>query len=114
MIKNKYAALANYLTADYGCVLAVYLDGEYRIHEASYVLPNDVIASIKCPGMHQLDSTYFTEDFCEYDEDAGIYREHNTGRIIGDLEAVIRECVRDGDVEAFLDHMLEALESDNS
>jgi hypothetical protein len=51
----------------------------------------------------------FCADFCERNAETGEYVETTTGRIVGDIEAVIRECCRDGDVEVFRDELIAAL-----
>ena len=106
------AEVADYLTADFGHDLALWRDGTVQIIESALTWrDNDdaPVARAKCPGIGNLDSSVFTADFCERDEDSGEYIEISTGRIIGDLEAVVRECCRDGDVEAFRDDLIAAL-----
>ena len=70
-----------------------------------------VVASVNCPGIENLDSSYFTTDFVEYDEDnTGTYFEIETGRKVGELEDVIYECVRDGDLSNYFDDLEARLE----
>lgn len=106
-LDNPYQALADYLTADYGQDLRVFPDGAHDLAPSNTYEVGPCVR-IKCPGIGQLDSTYFTEGFVDRD-DSGTYCERNTGRPVGDLAAVIRECVRDGDVEDLLKDMLDAL-----
>lgn len=90
-----YEALKDYLTGDIGKVIYVLADGEHGICENA---PEGCIWT-ECPGLNkfQVSASLFH------------YLERSTGRRLEDLDTVIRECVRDGDVEGFLDDMIDAI-----
>jgi len=104
-LKYPYQALADFLTADFGLDLRVFPDGSHDLVSNNTYDPDLEAVRLRCPGIGQLDTSRFTTDFVWQNEQS-IYVEIGTGRVVGDLEAVIRECVRDGDVEDWLTDML--------
>jgi len=104
--------LADYLTAGHDMDLAVWADGSAQIVEHNRVWPLDSdeapVARVQCPGIGNLDSTYFTEDFAAID-DNGEYIEISSGRKIGELDAVIKECCQDGDMIGHTEDLIDAL-----
>lgn len=107
------SVLADYLTAEYGHDLAVWQDGSCQIIESGLRWrsnQNSHVARVKCPGIGNLDSTIFSDQFAERDEFTGQYREIETGRVIGDLSDLINETCKDGDVSAFMDDLIDQLE----
>lgn len=106
------SVLADYLTAEYGHDLAVCQDGSCQIIESSlrwHSNQNAPVAMVKCPGIGNLDSTTFSNQFADRDE-SGIYLEIATGRVIGDLSDLINETCRNGDVSDFIDDLIDQLE----
>jgi hypothetical protein len=107
-----YEDLVRYLTAEFGHRLCLWDDGRVAIVEASVSWRDGPIAETGCPGIGNLDSTKWTDDFVERSDDDGLYYEIGTGRLVGDLAAVIRECCRDGDVEDEMDDLRMRLRDD--
>lgn len=104
-LKYPYLALADFLTADFGLDLRVFPDGTHDLVSSNTYDPDDPGIRLRCPGIGQLDTSRFTTDFVGQNEQ-GAYVEKGTGRVVGGLEAVIRVCVRDGDVEDLLTAVL--------
>jgi hypothetical protein len=107
------AAIADYLTADYGCWLAVWDSGYWEIRPAGETLPPACVAAVKCPGIGNLDSTVFSDGWVTRQDDGsyivtGEFHD-DQGRVIPDLDHMIRECCRDGDVSDFVDQLAAAL-----
>jgi hypothetical protein len=102
--------IGKYLTAPYGKKLVSDWEDPldaYIQDVGSRSMAGEVF-SVKCPGISNIDSTFFTEDFVAWDEKHGAYivdQEHmeDCGRIVGDLSDVILECVEDGDVTDAID-----------
>ena len=112
-----YENLADYLTADFGSDLVVWPDDSVNLTESSITRWAEVqpVARVRCPGIGNLDSSVFTDEFVEWDEGLGAFvvtGEHrdDKGRAVGGLEDVIAECCRDGDVTEFMDDLISALE----
>ena len=105
-LDRPYKALRTYLTSSYGLDLVIKPDGKWYSISYSRTNENDDEGTVRvrCPGVENIDSTDFTEDFVERRED-GVYYELETGRKVGDLVDVIDECIEDGDVEKFLDNL---------
>ena len=97
--------ISNYLTADFGQRLVIDFSGNVYLQDYS-TFDEDEIVSVKCPGVNNLDSTYFLEGFVDWDEDKGAYvtipPQPDAGRVVGDLKDVIRECCEVGDVTDFI------------
>jgi sporulation protein YlmC with PRC-barrel domain len=66
---------------------------------------SDVIAEIKTPGLHAMDSSFFTDGFCEWNEEKESYFT-DSGRKVGDLYDVVLECIENGDMSCFLNDYL--------
>jgi hypothetical protein len=100
-----YDHLADYLIAEFGHDFAVWPNGRAEVIESNIVFhPQDApVARIQCPGIENLERSDFTTDFAHWDETVGAYIEDGTGRIIGDFEAVIRECCRDRTITGYMD-----------
>jgi hypothetical protein len=100
--------ISGYLTADFGQRLVIDFSGNVYFQDSS-TFSRDEIVSVKCPGVNNLDSTYFTEEFAEWDEDKGAYvtipPQPDAGRVVGGLEDVIRECCETGDVTGFIEDL---------
>ena len=110
MIIVTNAMLADYLTADAGDWLTVEADGSYNIVESSLSHRGMTYAyAVRCPGINNLDSGFFSDDFASYED--GVYRAYD-GSFEGDLEALIRFCVFEGDVEVLTEDLEAALERD--
>ena len=108
-----YDHLADYLCAEYGHDLAIWPDGFVTTVETSIGFHHDEqpLTRIPCPGIGNLDSAYFAQGFCDDERtDDGEYVENETGRVIGSLADVIRECCRDGDMTEYMDALVTALE----
>lgn len=71
-------------------------------------IPN-ILAVLKTNGHGNIDATWLTEEWCEYDEDMSYYVENDTGRVIGDLSAVIGEVIRDGDLSTLIDSWIDEI-----
>lgn len=112
------AQLANYLCANYGNDFAVWDDGSTSIIESStgFAAGKEPVARVKCPGIGNINTEYFTEGFCSQDqEQLGAYvvddpLRQDRGRVVGNFEAVVRECCDDGDVSVLLDELIENLQ----
>ena len=75
-------ALEDYLTADYGWDLRVWSDGSHDLEQSNTWAESEVKrgeydltvrARVKCPGIGQQDTSFYTEDFVALDEDRGAY-----------------------------------------
>lgn len=102
-----------YLTADWGEWLGLYFDdGKFSVLIGD-AIGNEIdprerpIAVVQCPGIGNIDSTDFTENFAEMID--GEYREIETGRVIGSLADVILKCCEDGDVTNYIDEITHTL-----
>lgn len=110
-----HEALEAYLTADYGQTLLLWPDGHFVLQgQGTWSRwDEEPLAAIRCPGIENLDSHIFTEDFVAYDDRIGAYvtiePQPDPGRIVGDLAEVIAECVRDGDVTGDMEDFEAAL-----
>lgn len=107
--------LGDFLTAPWGHRLAVYRDGSVHVGEAvgREIDPDEMpIAMVTCPGIGNLVESDWTAGFCEYAEGRAAYVETRTGRVIGDLADVVRECCQDGDVEAEYEDLITRLVDD--
>ena len=100
--------IADYLAADFGQRLVIGFSGNVYL-QGSSTFSGDEIVSVKCPGINNLDSTYFLEGFAEWDEEKGAYvtipPQSDAGRVVGDLKDVIRECCEVGDVTGFIEDL---------
>lgn len=104
------SVLADYLTAEFGHDLAVWEDGITEIIESAlYWKQCGPVARVKCPGIGNLDSTVFSDQYAMRTE-SGQYIEIETGRVIGYLADLIRETCQDGDVTEFMDELIEKLQ----
>jgi hypothetical protein len=101
-IAEKY--IFDYLTADFGQRLVIDFSGNVYFQDSS-TFSRDEIVSVKCPGINNLDSAYFLEEFAEWNEDKGAYvtipPQPDVGRVVGDLKDVIRA----GDVTGFIEDL---------
>lgn len=104
--------LASFLTVEYGNDLAVWADGSISIVSStdSWTAGESPVARVPCPGIGNIDSSYFKEGFVNWSDDEGafIVTEGNddAGRVVGQLEDVIRECCQEGDVESYYDDLM--------
>jgi hypothetical protein len=123
-----YEHLADYLTAEHGHDICLWAAGwetddppavAIAPREIRYQRNHEPLARVPCPGIGNLDSTEFTRDFCDEDvpggygpgrNERGDYVENGSGRVIGDLADVIRECCQDGDMSEYMDDLIAALE----
>lgn len=109
--------LADFLTAEWGQRLVVWPNGTVSLVDASTAWrTNDdaPIAEVRCPGIGNLNTDYFTEGFAQKElsdegDWTGQYTETGTDRVIGTIEDVIFECCRYGDVTAEMDELIERL-----
>lgn len=115
--------MAGYYLADSGEIFGVYFDdGKFSVSigqsVGSEIAPEErPIAGVKCLGIGDLDSSFFTDGWTTENED-GTYTSTETGNILS-LEDCIRECCDSGDVcddiESLLDELMHDLtESINS
>lgn len=117
-VAERPEVLLQYLTAEWGMDLRIWSDKtwdleQYNTQEISEFKPHEghephVIARIRCPGMANLDSSDFTTDFCEWDEDKEAYVTPD-GRVIGSMADVIRHCIEAGDMTTYYDELQEKL-----
>lgn len=111
-------ALADYLTAEHGMDLCVWADGSHSLVEQSTVWRSEgPVSRVRCPGIGNLDSEAYTLGFASWDDDKAAYvvdgdYMQDTGRVVGQLADVIRECVADGDVLTETNELLERLQED--
>jgi hypothetical protein len=112
--------LADYLTAPWGHTLGLYRDGSVSVGEdVGREIAEDErpVALAKCPGIDNLSVDYWTTDFAAWDDDQGAYvvtgrHRDDGGRVIGELEDVVRECCQDGDVESEREELVDTLTED--
>ena len=109
-------ALAAYLTAEKGETFGIYADNTFTVGESigSEINPKErPIACIRCPGISNIDTTYFTDDFVTYNHVTGMYEsieQDRTGEIdTYTLAGVIRECCENGDVDIELQELKDGL-----
>ena len=106
-------AARQYYGAPFGSQLLIWKDGTVSILPSGTALQDnsDVVASVKCPGLNNLDTSYFTDGFVEWDEEKEAYVSvlpGDEGRIVGDLWDVVLECIENGSVADDLRSELEA------
>ena len=102
------SALCDYLCADFGESIAVYADGNYAVGESvGYEIAEDErpVVLVKCPGIWNLDSGEWTQDFEESGDGEWISED---GRRLS-LEDCIRICCEDGDVSDEVEHLRQRL-----
>ncbi len=109
-------ALAAYLTAESDERFGIYADCTFAVGKdiGKEIEPNErPIACIKCPGINNIDTTYFTDDFVTYNHVTGMYdsiEQDQTGEIDEyTLAGVIRECCENGEVDTELEELKNAL-----
>jgi len=106
--------IADYLTMPHGSRMIIWDDGEVSWCGAnSLPITEHEYIYITAPGPENLDPAWFTENFV-HREESGEYVVSNEyhddlGRVVGDLDDVIKECCRDGDVEGFIDDLEEKI-----
>ena len=124
---DKYKEMEDYLDDNAEKLLALYLTSESKrdlcvwpdeifVTEHSVVFNPDECPDIRirCPGIDALDATHFTENFVSWDVDVGAYvvtglHRDDHGRVVGDLAAVIRECVRDCNMSPYWEGLKDTL-----
>lgn len=100
--------LCDYLTAEFGHDLAIWADGSTEIIESSLCWRHDdnaPICRLRCPGIGNLDSTVFSDDYAKRDPESGIYYDYDGFRI-GDLADLIVDCCENGDMSKFIDELV--------
>ena len=109
-------ALAAYLIAENGESIGIYADCTFAVGKSigNEIEPKErPIACIKCPGINNIDTTYFTDDFVTYNHVTGLYEsieQDRTGEVTTyTLAEVIRECCESGDVDEELTELKNAL-----
>jgi len=108
-----YDELADYLCAEGGHKIAVYADGSVAVGESvgmEIAVEERPIAVIKCPGINQLETTYYTDGWTEYNEKTGRYKTFDGKEL--DFEDCVRECCSDGDESAGLEALIQELIED--
>lgn len=103
--------LADYLTAEFGHDLAIWDDGSYEIIESNLRWKsndNAPCVRIECPGIGNLDSEWFENQYARRDPETGLYFEIETGRQIGYLKGLINETCLIGDVSEWIDDLITA------
>lgn len=113
------ASLAAYLTAEFGEFFGVYPDGTFAVGESigNEIAPGErPVACIRCPGINNIDTTYFTEGFVTYNPVSGLYEsieQDRTGIVdTYTLAEVVRECCENGDVADEIEELRSALIAD--
>ena len=104
--------LENFLTANWGTDLRVWADGTFDLVPSNITdtgNESSLVSRIQCPGIGNIGEEFFTDQFCEYSEEEGIYIEILSGRKIGTLKDVVHECVRDGDVTILFEDLRDSL-----
>lgn len=102
--------LADYLTAEFGHDLAIWNDGSYEIIESNLrwkSICNIPAVRIECPGIGNLDSELFSNQYAYRDPETGLYFEIETGRQIGYLKDLINETCLIGDVSNMIDNLVD-------
>jgi len=114
------AALADYLTANFGEWFGVHPDGSFSVGKSignEIAVDEQLIACIKCPGINNIDTTYFTDDFVTYNHISGLYESIEQDREgctdIYTLAEVIRECCKNGDISDEQEELRNALLADH-
>jgi len=102
-----------YLTAGSGWDLDLHKDGRFEISQHGTWDPDaDIVASVRCCDVGNIDSEFFTEGFVMWDEDMGEYVEIESGQTVGSLKEVIAECCAAGDVTRFEDELADKFNND--
>src|SRR5574343_369634 len=102
--------LADYLTAEFGHDLAIWDDGSYEIIESNLRWKHGgPCVRVKCPGIGNLDSTVFSDDYAKRDHESSIYYDYD-GYRIGTLADLIEDCCENGDMTSFIDELVEKCE----
>lgn len=105
--------MAQYYLADSGEIFGVYYDDEKFSVSVGQSIGAEItpeerpIAGVKCPGIGNLDSSFFVEGWTTENED-GTYTEADTGKILS-FEDCIRECCENGDVTDDIESLLDDL-----
>lgn len=109
-------ALVAYLTAESDEYFGVYADGTFAVGErvGNEIDPKESpVAYIKCPGLNNIDTTYFTDDFVIYNHITAMYEtiERNRNETIDEytLKEVIVFCCENGDVDEELTELKDNL-----
>lgn len=107
------AALAAYLTADYGETFGIYADKTFAVGESigDETAPDErPIATVKCPGLDNIDTSYFTDDFVTYNEITAEYESIEQDRDgtteTYTLAEVIQFCCEYGDMDVERDELI--------
>jgi len=92
-----------YWGAEYNATLVIYRDGGISVLPSGTILHDspDIVVTLRCPGLNNVDTSYFTEGFVEWDDEKEAYISilpGDEGRIVGGLWDVVLECIRDGSV----------------
>lgn len=87
-----------YYGAGYNDLLIIWKDGEVSVLESGTYLRSydDVLVSTVCPGLHNLDTSEFTEGF-RWDDEADAYVDPETGHVVGDLWDCVLWAIEYGD-----------------
>jgi len=91
--------LTHDLFSDAGARIYVFPEGEVLVTDSSGEFMTDVPHFMlkTAIGLNNLDGSYFTEGFADFDEDTGIYYSVETGEEIGDFAAVVASALEVGD-----------------
>lgn len=104
-------AYRKYVFGDFNDFVNIHDDGKMVNHgTGTHYRDADaagVIAGFNCPGFGNLDTTYFTEGFVEWDEEKEAYVELYDGTVVGDIEDVAEACVTDGEYQDWIDEQIE-------
>lgn len=106
--------LCQWLLAQWGNSLAIYEDGQVVVGQdvGNEINPDErPFAGMVCPGIGNIDTTQYTEDFVTQDHETREYIVNETGERI-DLEEVIRRCCDEGDVSNDLESLRDKLIED--
>lgn len=105
--------MAGYYLADSGEIFGVYYDdGKFSVaigqSVGAEIAPEErPIAGVTCPGIGNLDSSFFVDGWTTENED-GTYTEINTKEILS-FEDCIRECCENGDISNDIESLLDEL-----
>jgi hypothetical protein len=103
-------AVAQYYTAEFGYKFAVYSDGSIGVGSSIGMEIAEVerpIAQIKCPGLANLDSWFWTEGWATRDEEPGEYITEDGRRL--NLSECIVDCCKNGEIDEEKEAIIESL-----
>lgn len=104
------AAVAQYYTAPWGDSFGVYEDGSIGVGQSigmEIAERERPIALVKCPGLGNIDSSFWTEGWTKFNPDTSEYETKNGRKL--DLTECIRDCCENGDISDEKEELIQRL-----